>query len=339
MAFEFSGPVAVLGAGAWGTALANVAAFGGAKVLLWGRDRAQMEAMTASRYNTKHLANIRLNESVEPIADLARLNETSLALCAVPAQATRAATQEAAAFIPHGVPVVICAKGIERATGQFLSDVLAETLPQNPVAVLSGPGFAHDVGAGLPTAITLAAQDESLAEAIAQRLAVPSVRFYHSTDVRGVEIGGAAKNVLAIAVGIAAGRRLGASAAAALIARGFAELFRFGAAYGADPQTLMGLSGLGDLVLTCGSAQSRNYAFGQRLGQSLGTPEDMKSAIASSGLVEGIHTCSVLVDLAGKKGVDMPIAAAVHAVLSEKLSIDAAVEALLSRPAKPERLS
>jgi len=335
MSLEFSGPVAVLGAGAWGTALANVAAYGGAKVLLWGRDRAQMDMMAVSRFNAKHLPNIMLAESLEPIADIERLNEASLVLSVVPAQATRAATQEASAFIPHGVPVVICAKGIERTTGQFLSGVLAETLPQNPAAVLSGPGFAHDVGAGLPTAITLAAQDEVLAEAIAQRLAVPHVRFYHSTDVRGVEIGGAAKNVLAIAVGIAAGRGLGASACAALIARGFAELFRFGAGYGADPQTLMGLSGLGDLVLTCGSAQSRNYAFGQKLGMG----EDMKTAIASSGLVEGVPTCSVLVDLAERKGIDMPIASAVHAVLAEKLSIDAAVEALLSRPAKPERLS
>jgi glycerol-3-phosphate dehydrogenase (NAD(P)+) len=291
--------------------------------------------MAAERVNARHLPSVPLAASLTPTADLASIAGADLILAAVPAQALRGVIQLAAPHIAAGVPVVICAKGIERASGLFLSDVLAQTLPRNPAAVLSGPSFAQDVGKGLPTAITLAADDGALAERLGQRLAVPWVRFYHSTDVRGVEIGGAAKNVLAIAVGIAAGRGLGASASAALIARGFAELTRFGAAYGAEPGTLMGLSGLGDLVLTCGSAQSRNYAFGQALGRGIPAEE----ASATAGLVEGIHTCAVLVTLAQNKGVDMPIANAVDAVLSQKLSIDAAIEALLARPAKPERLS
>ncbi len=326
--------IAVLGAGAWGTALANLAAYNGTKVVIWGRDPEQIAAMAAERTNARHLPGVPLARSLDVTADLAAIADADLILAVVPAQALRGAMQLAAPHIAAGVPVVICAKGIERVSGLFLSDVLAETLPHNPAAVLSGPGFAQDVGKGLPTAITLAAKDEALAERLGQRLAVPWVRFYHSSDMRGVEIGGAAKNVLAIAVGIAAGRGLGASASAALIARGFAELTRFGAAFGAEPGTLMGLSGLGDLVLTC-SAQSRNYAFGLALGR--GTPMDQ--AIAAAGLVEGAHTSAVLVSLAQSKGVDMPIAAAVDAVLTQKLSIEAAIEALLARPAKPERLS
>ncbi len=329
------GLIAVLGAGAWGTALANLAAHDGTKVVLWGRDPEQIDAMAAARVNTRHLPGIALAPSLEVTANLSAIDGADLILAAVPAQALRGVSELGRPHIAAGVPVIICAKGIERTSGLFLSDVLAETLPDNPAAVLSGPGFAQDVGKGLPTAITLAAKDGALAERLGQRLAVPSVRFYHSTDVRGVEIGGAAKNVLAIAVGIAAGRGLGASACAALIARGFAELTRFGAAFGAEPGTLMGLSGLGDLVLTCGSAQSRNYAFGLALGR--GTPMDQ--AIAAAGLVEGAYTCPVLVALAQSKGIDMPIADAVDAVLTQKLSIDAAIEALLARPAKPERLS
>ncbi len=331
---ETGGVIAVLGAGAWGTTLANLAAYNGTKVMIWGRDPEQIAAMAAERTNARHLPGVPLAPSLDVTADLAAIADADLILAVVPAQALRGAMQLAAPHIAVGVPVVICAKGIERVSGLFLSDVLAETLPHNPAAVLSGPGFAQDVGKGLPTAITLAAKDEALAERLGQRLAVPWVRFYHSSDMRGVEIGGAAKNVLAIAVGIAAGRGLGASASAALIARGFAELTRFGAAFGAEPGTLMGLSGLGDLVLTC-SAQSRNYAFGLALGR--GTPMDQ--AIAAAGLVEGAHTSAVLVSLAQSKGVDMPIAAAVDAVLTQKLSIEAAIEALLARPAKPERLS
>ncbi len=329
------GKVAVLGAGAWGTALANLAAHEGKSVALWARDSAQAAAMATERVNAKHLPEIPLAASLKPTADLAVIADADLILAAIPAQELRGVLRQAASYIGAGVPIVICAKGIERTSGLFLSDVLREILPKNPPAVLSGPSFAQDVGKGLPTAITLAAQEASLAESLGQRLVTPWVRFYYSSDVRGVEIGGAAKNVLAIAVGIAAGRGLGASACAALIARGFAELTRFGIAHGAEPGTLMGLSGLGDLVLTCGSVQSRNYAFGLALGRGTALDE----ARAQAGLVEGVQTCTVLVASAHSKNVDMPIASAVDAVLTQKLSIDAAIEALLARPAKPERVS
>jgi glycerol-3-phosphate dehydrogenase (NAD(P)+) len=234
-------------------------------------------------------------------------------------------------YISSGVPIVICAKGIERASGLFLSDVLGQILPNNPPSVLSGPSFAEDIAKGLPTAVTLAAHDAGLAASLAKALAAPWFRLYHSNDVRGVEIGGAAKNVLAIASGIAAGRRLGASAGAALIARGFAELGRFGAAYGADPGTLMGLSGLGDLVLTCTSGQSRNFSLGFALGSGTSLAEATRGRLA-----EGVFTSGILLDLARTKSVEMPIATAVEAVLAERISIDEAIEALLSRPARGE---
>ncbi len=324
--------IAIVGAGAWGTALANLAARAGADVILWARDPAHAAEMAATGVNARRLPGVPLAPTVTPTADLAAVATADIFLLAVPTQALRSAARALAPFAPQGVPVIICAKGIERGTGLFPSQVLAESLPDNPPAILSGPSFAADVARGLPTAVTLAAEDGARAAALAQALAAPWFRLYYSTDLRGVEIGGAAKNVLAIASGIAAGRRLGASAGAALIARGFAELMRFGQALGADPATLMGLSGLGDLVLTCSSEQSRNFSFGLALGRGA----SVATASADGKLVEGIYTCGILVDLAQQKSVDMPICAAVEAVLSERIEIDAAIEALLNRPAKSE---
>ncbi|HET6375325.1 MAG TPA: NAD(P)H-dependent glycerol-3-phosphate dehydrogenase [Methylocella sp.] len=330
--------VAVLGAGAWGTALANLAARAGAgdetAVWLWSRDPAHVAEMRATGINARHLPGIPLHSNVFPTAGLSGLEGAEAVLAAVPAQALRGVLE---AFAPHlaaGVPVIICAKGIERATGLFLSEAAASVLPQSPLAVLSGPSFAQEVAQGLPTAVTLAAQDGELAASLAALLASPSFRLYSSHDVRGVEIGGAAKNVLAIASGICAGRKLGASAGAALIARAFAELSRFGRAFGAEPATLAGLSGLGDLVLTCTSPMSRNYSLGLALGMGL----SLADAVARSGLCEGMHTCGALVDLAHAKGVDMPIAAAVDAVLAERVTIGDAIADLLARPLKPEIL-
>src|SRR5579883_577188 len=327
---------AVLGAGAWGTALANLAARSGgreeAEVTLWARDPAHVAEMTATGVNARYLPGVPLHSDIHPTADPADIKGADLILAVVPAQALRQVLEMFAPHIAGGVPIIICAKGIEHATGRFLSEVAAEVLPGNPPAILSGPSFAKEVAKGLPTAVTLAAHDGKLAAALAAMLAAPFFRLYSSSDVRGVEIGGAAKNVLAIASGIAAGRGLGASAGAALIARGFAELRRFGRAYGADPATLSGLSGLGDLVLTCTSHQSRNFSFGFALGQGA----SVEAASADGRLHEGVFTCGILVDLARRKSIDMPISAAIDAVLAEKLSIDAAIEALLSRPAKPE---
>jgi glycerol-3-phosphate dehydrogenase (NAD(P)+) len=212
-----------------------------------------------------------------------------------------------------------------------MTEVIAQSIPGAAPAILSGPSFATDVARGLPTAVTLAARETGVAEALAQALGTPTFRPYHSTDVRGVEIGGAAKNVLAIAAGIAAGRRLGASAAAALTTRGFAELMRFGKAFGARAETLTGLSGLGDLILTCSTPQSRNFSFGMAIGEG-----SSPAAASIAGLAEGAFTASVLVEMAQQAGVDMPIAFAVDAVIEGRLSVDAAMEALLTRPFKAE---
>jgi glycerol-3-phosphate dehydrogenase (NAD(P)+) len=235
--------------------------------------------------------------------------------------------------VKAGTPVIACAKGIERGSRRFMSEVIAESAPAAVPAILSGPSFAADVARGLPTAVTLAAQDEELAAALAAALGSTTFRPYHSTDVRGVEIGGAAKNVLAIAAGIVAGRGLGASAGAALTTRGFAELFRFGNALGARQETVVGLSGLGDLILTCSSAQSRNFSLGVALGRG-GEPSG--AAGKPPKLAEGMFTAAALVDMAQAAGVEMPIATAVAAVLDGQLSIDAAIESLLTRPFRAE---
>jgi glycerol-3-phosphate dehydrogenase (NAD(P)+) len=226
--------------------------------------------------------------------------------------------------------VIVCAKGIERGTKKFMSEIIAECAPNARPAILSGPSFARDVARGLPTAVTLAAADGTLAAALAQAIGSASFRPYHSTDMRGVEIGGAAKNVLAIAAGVVTGRGLGASAGAALTTRGFAELVRFGKAFGAKPETMMGLSGLGDLILTCSSPQSRNFSFGVNLGRG------HKPAAIHGGLAEGTFTAAVLVEMARERSVGMPISAAVAALLAEDMTLDEAITSLLTRPLKAE---
>jgi glycerol-3-phosphate dehydrogenase (NAD(P)+) len=249
----------------------------------------------------------------------------------VPAQALRAVAAALAALIADRTPLIVCAKGIERHTHRFMTEVIAECAPQATPAILSGPSFAADVARGLPTAVTLAATDAGLAGEAAQAIGSASFRPYHSNDVRGVEIGGAAKNVLAIAAGIVAGRGLGASAAAALTTRGFAELMRFGRAFGARPDTLTGLSGLGDLILTCSSPQSRNFSCGVALGKG-----EKPDTAAHGKLAEGVFTAPVLLEMAREREVEMPISAAIAAVLAEKMSVDEAIESLLTRPFRAE---
>lgn len=323
--------IAVLGAGAWGTALANAAARPGREVRLWARDGAHVAEMARDRENRRRLPGVALAGGVVPESDLAQVACADIVLAVVPAQALRDLCGKLAGHVRAGVPVVVCAKGIERGTHRLMTEIVEACLPGQPAAILSGPSFAEDVARGLPTAVTLAAQDEALASALSQALGTPTLRLYHSTDVRGVEIGGATKNVLAIACGIAAGRGLGASAGAALIARGFSELTRFAVASGARPETLMGLSGLGDLVLTCSSAQSRNFAFGQALGRG----EPVTSA-PHGKLAEGAATAPVLVELAEKLNVDMPIARSVADIVSGRLAVDDAIGILLARPQKAE---
>jgi glycerol-3-phosphate dehydrogenase (NAD(P)+) len=324
------GRIAVLGAGAWGTALANAVARPGRVVTLWTRDADVAATMQATRASAR-LPGVTLAADVVVTADLERATAADAVLVVVPAQALRAVMCAAEPFIRSGTPVIACAKGIEHGSRRFMTEVIAECAQTALQAILSGPSFAADVARGLPTAVTLAARDNGLASRLAQALGSATFRPYHSTDVRGVEIGGAAKNVLAIAAGIVAGRGLGASAAAALTTRGFAELFRFGRALGARPETLTGLSGLGDLVLTCSSPQSRNFA----LGQALGRGEELQAA-AHGSLAEGAFTAPVLLDMARAHHVDMPIAEAVAAVLDGSRDVDGAIESLLARPFREE---
>jgi glycerol-3-phosphate dehydrogenase (NAD(P)+) len=297
--------IGVVGAGAWGSALAHVARTAGHRVGVWSRQ--------------------------EP--NLAPLSRTDALILAVPAQAMRDALGAVRPVIHKDQPLVIAAKGIERDTGQFMNEVVGELVPDARAMVISGPSFAADVMKGLPTAVVLAAPTLAEAGAWAGALSLPQFRIYASDDVKGVEIGGALKNVLAIACGISDGRGLGDSARAALTTRGFAELTRFARAAGAKPETLLGLSGLGDLLLTCSSRQSRNYSFGFAIGQGKSVDE----AIAlSKGVVEGAHTVKIAQELAGRHGVDMPIVDAVHAIVDEGRKPAEEIARLLARPAGKE---
>jgi glycerol-3-phosphate dehydrogenase (NAD(P)+) len=322
---------AVLGAGAWGSALACAAARAGRTVTLWTRNSEAAAAMQRTRESPR-LPGIKLPDAIAITSDIAQaVSRIDAILLVVPAQELRAVAQMLDDAAPSGTPVVACAKGIERGTHRFMTEVIAECAQTALPAILSGPSFAADVARGLPTAVTLAARDLGLVERLSQALGSATFRPYHSTDVRGVEIGGAAKNVLAIAAGIANGRNLGASAVAAVTTRGFAELVRLGRAYNARPETLTGLSGLGDLVLTCSSPQSRNFSLGIALGRG-----EKPDGAARGKLAEGALTAPALVELAKSKNVDMPIAAAITDLLAGKLTVDAAIEALLSRPFREE---
>ena len=323
--------IAVIGAGAWGTALANVIARAGRPVLLAARDQAAAEAIAARRESAR-LPGVTLDERVGVAPANEAVGRYDAILLAVPAQRLRAAATIIAPTIAKGTPIIACAKGIEHGTHKFMTEVIAESAPGALSAILSGPSFAADVARGLPTAVTLGAGDEAVASTLARQLGSAAFRLYHSTDMRGIEIGGAAKNVLAIAAGIVAGRGLGASAAAAVTTRGFAELVRFGRAFGARVETLTGLSGLGDLILTCSSAQSRNYSLRIALGQGRAPAE----ACAGGKLAEGVFTAPVLVELADAKGVELPIAHAVANILAGRVSVGAAIENLLTRPFRAE---
>jgi len=319
--------VAVIGAGAWGTALAGVAARAGRAVTLYARDPAGAARIAATRMNPR-LPEVRLDPSVAVTSEIARAAIADIILIATPAQHLREAVAALAPHLARATPVIATAKGIERGSHKFMTEVIAEAAPDARPAILSGPSFAEDVARGLPTAVTLAAKDEALARELVQALGSSTFRPYHTADVRGVEIGGAAKNVLAIAAGIVAGRKLGASAQAALTTRGFAELMRLGHACGARGETIAGLSGLGDLILTCSSPQSRNLALGIALGRGE-TPSHDK-------LAEGEFTAPVLIELAASLNVDMPVSNAVAAILRGAVTIDEAIESLLTRPFKAE---
>lgn len=320
---------AILGGGAWGTALGSLYARAGHQTTILARDAETVAAINALHRNPRYLPAIdlpeRLTATSEPAIALANVDTL---LVVVPAQALRDVLASIAAHLPADCVSVLCSKGIERETGLFASSVFADILPGATRAVLSGPSFATDVAGGLPTAVTIAADDAVTADDLMQRLSTDSFRVYASTDVLGVEAGGALKNVLALAAGAVAGRGLGASAQAAIVTRGFVELRRLGAALGGRPETLMGLSGLGDLVLTCSGAKSRNFAYGVALGRG----ED-RSGLK---LAEGVHSATIAARLAERHRIEAPIIEAVAAVLSGDLGIDAAIQGLLARPLKRE---
>ena len=322
--------IGVIGGGAWGTALAQVAASGGRETLLWAREPEVVEAVNSRSENSIFLPGIPLDPAVRATGDLSNLLECHAIMVVTPAQHMRSVLSSVAL---EGRPLILCAKGIEESTTKLMHEVAREEQPGSPIAVLSGPTFAHEVAAGLPTAVTLAVEDASAGEAIRARLARPCFRPYLSDDVVGAEVGGAVQNVLAIACGVVEGRGLGQNARAALISRGFAEMIRFGLARGARAETLGGLSGLGDLVLTCSSTSSRNFSLGKGLGEGKAAAELLHDRRT---VAEGAFTAPVLKRAADEIGVDMPIVAAVCALLSGEASIDNIVERLLSRPLKSE---
>jgi glycerol-3-phosphate dehydrogenase (NAD(P)+) len=325
--------IGIVGGGAWGTALGQTLRLAGRDVLLWAREPEVVEEINAAHANTAFLPGVALNPQLKATADLAAIAEREVVAMVAPAQHVRAACAALAPHLPAARPLVMCSKGLEQATGKLLGEVVAETLPQAALAILSGPSFAADVVRGLPAALTLACADEALGMRLVGSLGYRQFRLYRATDVVGVQLGGAVKNVLAIAAGIVEGKGLGASAHAALVTRGFAELRRFGEALGARPDTLMGLSGLGDLLLTCGSPQSRNMSLGRALGQG----QTLEAVLGGRrSVAEGVYTAAAVARVAAERGIDMPIVYAVHAIVAGRATVDEAIEALLSRPFRSE---
>lgn len=330
MEFQRAG---VIGAGAWGTALALVCARAGLDVVLQAREPEVVDSIRARRINEAFLPGVELDPRITVSPDFADLADCDLVLAVPPAQFMRATLTEYAPYHPVEAPILLCSKGIERGSLKMMTEVLAETVPNAPAAVLSGPSFAADVSRGLPTAVTLACEDATLGEALMQALSAPGFRPYLATDLIGAEVGGAIKNVLAIACGLSEGRGLGRSAHAALITRGFAEMTRLGVALGGETQTVAGLCGLGDLVLTCSSPQSRNMSLGLALGQG----QTVEQALAGKrSVAEGYESAPAVRQLAARAGVEMPICEAVAALLAGETTVDAMIEALLSRPLKSE---
>ena len=325
--------IGIIGAGAWGTALAVMAVRAGCRAVIWSFEEDVAEQINVSNENKKYLPAIALDPAITATGDIAAAASCDIVLLVTPVQHTATITALMQPHVKPGTPLVICSKGIEISTGNLVSEITARTLPQAVPLILSGPSFASDVARDMPTAVTLAAADMKLGERIASSLNTPTFRLYLSNDLAGAQIGGAVKNVLAIACGIVEGRKLGASAAAALTARGFAEMSRLAVALGAKRETMSGLSGLGDLILTCGSLQSRNMSLGAALGAGKSLEEIMA---ARRSVSEGVHTARVILKKAAEAGVEMPICAAVHAILHEGRSVGDEITRLLARPVKSE---
>ncbi len=322
--------IGVVGGGAWGTALAQVAATGGRDTLLWAIEDEVVAAVNRIHENPVYLKGCKLEPTLRATTAFSDLADRDAWIVVTPAQHMRAVLSR----LPcPDMPLVLCSKGIEEGSGKMLHDVAHEVCPTSPIAVLSGPSFAHEVAEGLPTAVTLACEDADLGGRLRERLSSPAFRIYYTDDVVGAEVGGAVKNVLAIACGIAEGRRLGQNARAALIARGFMEMTRFGLAQGARRETLAGLAGLGDLVLTCSSSSSRNFSLGKGIGEGRPVAELMGDRRT---VAEGAFTAPVLARLAREMGVEMPIVFAVDALISGEAGVDEVLEQLLTRPPRDE---
>ena len=325
--------VGILGAGAWGTALAHVLAHGGRDVLLWARRGELAEAINATHVNAPYLPAVTLPPALRATSRPEDLAHCEVLLLVTPAQHMRAIAARFAPLIGGDTPLVLCSKGIEQASGALMTEVAAEALPGRPLAVLSGPTFAIEVARGLPAAVTLAADDQALGAALVETLGSRRFRPYLSDDPIGAEVAGAVKNVIAVACGIVAGRHLGDNARAALITRGLAEIGRLAVAKGGRAETLMGLSGLGDLTLTCSAMQSRNFSLGAALGEGRTLTEIMAER---RSVAEGVHSAAALTALAARLGVEMPISAAVDQVLNHGADIDQTIEGLLARPFRAE---
>lgn len=325
--------IGIVGGGAWGTALATVARRAGRDVLLWAHEPETVAAINQTHANSAYLPGIDIDPAIEATSQLGDVATGDALLVVSPAQHLRPILTKLRPLVRDAQPLVLCCKGIEQSTGLLMSQVAADVLPGATIAVLSGPSFAAEVARELPVAVTLATGAEDLGRDLSHALKSRSFRCYWSGDVVGAEIGGAVKNVYAIASGIVVGKELGSSAQAGLITRSFAEMARFGVAMGAALETLIGLSGLGDLVLTCGSEQSRNMSLGIALGRGAKTAEVLSERLS---VTEGVATAEAMVEIARARRIELPIAEAVHAIVSGEISVDAAIGALLSRPLRSE---
>ena len=325
--------IGVIGGGAWGTALAQTLAVAGRDVTLWAFENDCVRAINDTHENTIYLSGVKLHDRIRATSDIAQLGEMDAVLSVAPAQHTRKILESFAPHVKDGMPIVLCSKGIEISSGKFMSQILEDVVPQAIPAVLAGPSFAIDVAKSMPAAVTLACENEAIAEKLLAATAAPTFRPYLAGDVLGAEIGGAVKNVLAIVCGIVLGKELGRSAHAAIIARGFAEMTRLGTALGCNPETLTGLCGLGDLVLTCSSEQSRNMSCGLALGRGQSLSDIMASR---KSVTEGVATAPVLKEMAAKLGIDMPICTAMADILSGELDVATAIIRLMSRDHRPE---
>jgi len=328
--------IGIIGAGAWGTALARLSRGSGNDVVIQAHEPEVAEAINRDHKNPLFLPGVTLDPAIRAVRDPIEAADADLVLLAVPAQHLRVVASRAATAFRPGVPAIICAKGIEAESGALMSEVVADSLPAATVAVLSGPSFAAEVARGLPTALTFACADPEIRAVVLAEIGTPRFRLYSSADVIGAEVGGAVKNVLAIACGIVAGRKLGDNARAALVTRGLAEIARLANAKGAQPETVMGLSGLGDLVLTCNAMQSRNFSLGVALGEGAALDDVLAER---RSVAEGVHTAASVVALADRLGIEMPISGAVDAVLNRGADLDTTIAGLLARPFRAEAMA